>query len=169
MWWQKRESNEFQNLIRFDKIPRLDRITKSEKIPRFDKNFWRRWRPQCSALLRWEVTWVIGVWLRLVSGSLKISRTRSPKVLGTRTLKAPIGSSPAMMVHYIKKRLHVFTLTVLKKTPSECTCPRREVRGSQGPTKGWATRARRMWERCHLHPLRAVYLGELRLPPRLLQ
>ena len=40
-------------------------------------------------------------------------------------------SSPAVRVHYTE-RPHVFTLTVLDKTPERCTYPPREARGG-GP------------------------------------
>ena len=44
-------------------------------------------------------------------------------------------SSPTVRVHYTE-RPHIFTLTVLDKTPERCTCPPREARGRQGPTGG---------------------------------
>ena len=45
-------------------------------------------------------------------------------------------SSPAVRVFYTWKTPHIFTPTVLDKTPSERTCPSREARGSEGPTGG---------------------------------
>ena len=45
-------------------------------------------------------------------------------------------SSPAVRITYTKMAPPVFAPTVLDKTPRERTCPRREARGSEGPTRG---------------------------------
>ena len=45
-------------------------------------------------------------------------------------------SSPAVRVFYTWKAPHIFTPTVLDKTPRERTCPSREARGSEGPKRG---------------------------------
>ena len=77
-------------------------------------------------------------------------------------------SSPAARVHYTE-RPHVFTLTVLDKTPERCTCPHREARGRQGPTRGRSPEPGGREEGRHLHPLRAVQKVELHYSCRPLQ
>ena len=40
------------------------------------------------------------------------------------------------LVSYTWKAPHIFTLTVLDKTPRERTCHSREASGSEGPKRG---------------------------------
>ena len=77
-------------------------------------------------------------------------------------------SSPAERVHYTE-RPHVFTLTVLDKTPERCTCPHREARGRQGPIRGRSPEPGGHEEGRRLHPQEAVQKVELHYSCRPLQ